>query len=155
MYSGQWETEIMETESQLLRKHPGHLLRRGYQKGLAIILEKLSNEEITPLQLTVLMALDESGPCTQRALSNLIAMEPSNVHPMLRRMRDMELVVIEVSESDKRRSHIIMTPKGNDLLQHLMPLQVAAGKELLERLNEEEQEEFIRLLEKVTCTKDL
>ncbi len=145
----------MGNENQLLRKQPGHLLRRGYQKGLAIISEKLSKEKITHLQLTVLMALNESGPCTQRALSDFIAMEPSNVHPMLRRMQDMELVVIEVSKADKRRSHIVMTAKGNDLLQEVMPLHLESGRELLEDLTEQEQQEFIRLLEKVTCNNAL
>ena len=140
----------MGNESQLLRKQPGHLLRRCYQKGLAIILDKLSNEEVTYLHLTVLMALNESGPCTQRSLSEIIAMEPSNVHPMLRRMRDNGLVDIEVSEEDKRRSHIVMTPKGKTTLQKLLPCQYNASQELLVNLDETEKVEFVRLLEKVT-----
>ena len=145
----------MGNEKELLKKQPGHLLRRGYQKGLAIISEKLSQETLTPLQLTVLIALKEAGPSTQRALSNLIAMEPSNVHPMLRRMQAMELVVIKVSEADKRQSHVLMTEKGSDLLQKIMPLHLESGQELLEDLTEEEQQEFIRLLEKVTCNNAL
>jgi len=140
----------MGNEKQLLRKQPGHLLRRGYQKGLAIILEKLSQEKITPLQLTVLMALNESGPCTQRALSSMIAMEPSNVHPMLRRMQEDGLVRIEISKEDKRRSNLVMTSIGENLVQQLMPVQLEASEELLTDLTVEEQQEFVRLLEKVT-----
>jgi len=139
----------MGNENQLLRKQPGHLLRRAYQQGLAIILDKLSQEDITHLQLTVLMALDEEGPCTQRALSSMIAMEPSNVHPMLKRMQDNGLVSIKTSEVDKRRSEIVMTAKGQTLLQKLLPLQYDSSQELLENLNESEKTDFIVLLEKI------
>lgn len=139
----------MSKLSGKLHKQPGYLLRRAYQKGVALFLEKTSTHNITPLQFAVLAALKELGPSTQRRISQHIDMEPSNVHPMLRRMKDHQFITIDPDPNDKRRSIISMTKEGQNMLEQVWPLELATSKTLLSNLSKDEQQTFLSLLNKI------
>ena len=136
----------MEEGKDLLHQRAGHLLRRAHQRGVAVFLEKTSAFKITPLQFAVLKTLEEFGPSTQRSISVHIAMEPSNVHPMLRRMQKNGLIDISADLDDKRSSIISMTEAGKDMLERVRPFELESGEVLLEKLTEEQRENFLELL---------
>lgn len=129
-----------------LHDRPGHLLRRAHQKNVAIFLETTADFKITPLQFAVLKALEELGPSTQRSISLHIAMEPSNTHPMLRRMKESGLIDIASDQNDKRRSVISMTEAGQNMLEQVRPYELQSGDVLLENLNDKQKQSFIELL---------
>ncbi len=140
----------MRNNVATLQDQPAHLLRRAYQKGVAIFLEKTSDYNVTPLQFSVLTALEELGDSTQRRISQYIAMEPSNVHPMLKRMKSNQLIAINSDPHDKRRSVISMTKTGKRMLEQIRPLDRATSKSILAGLDDDEQKTFMSLLEKVS-----
>ncbi len=136
----------MEEENNLLHQRAGHLLRRAHQRNVATFLETTAAFKITPLQFAVLKALEELGPSTQRSISSYIAMEPSNIHPMLHRMTAGDLVTMVPDPEDKRRSIISMTDEGRGLLERIRPLEEESNELLLQVLNEEQKKQFLELL---------
>lgn len=129
-----------------LAQRSGHLLRRAHQRNVAIFLETTAEFKITPLHFAVLKALEELGPSTQRSISSHIAMEPSNTHPMLHRMKENGLVTIVSDEFDKRRSVIAMTDKGRSVLEQVLPYEIESENLLLEKLTDVQKETFLDLL---------
>jgi len=136
----------MEDGKRSLHQRPGHLLRRAHQRNVATFLETTAAFKITPLQFAVLKALEELGPSTQRALSSYIAMEPSNIHPMLHRMTANDLIAMESDSEDKRRTVISLVEKGRVLLEQIHPLEEQSNELLLHSLNDEQKKQFIELL---------
>ncbi len=137
---------VSKQPQQPLHLTPGHLLRRAHQRNVALFLESTAAFQITPLQFAVLKALDELGPSTQRSISTHIAMEPSNTHPMLRRMQESGLIEIAPDEQDKRRSVISMTEAGQDMLNKVLLFELESEKRLLENLDEAQKQSFLELL---------
>jgi len=143
------ERDIAAAPQDSLHQRPGHLLRRVHQSMVAAFSRLTAGYDITNVQFAALKAVAALGPATQRSIADYIAMEPSNMHSLLRRLEERRLISIRPDRGDARRSVIRLTAAGRALLHELDPLDARLGPAFMAALDEREQAEFVRLLAKL------
>ena len=70
---------------------------------------------LTHPQYLVMLALWEHGPLSVRRLSDLLALEPATVSPLLKRLEALGYVTRERSTSDERVLEVALTEAGREL----------------------------------------
>ncbi|MGR8948721.1 MAG: MarR family winged helix-turn-helix transcriptional regulator [Gammaproteobacteria bacterium] len=145
-------TGIHHPPAKKLQDKLGHQVRRLNQKMLSIFAENVSGFDISNVQFAALEAIAALGPTTQKEIAKYIAMEPSNTHSLLRRLRDRDLISIEVDELDSRRNEVDLTRAGWKLLLDVRPFEDQVEPALLAALSETERKQFARLIKKLVET---
>lgn len=140
---------MSDTGQLALHRHFGHLLRRAHQNDRANFAADTAHLKITPQQYAVLLGLSELGASSQRQLGTHVAMEPGNLHNLIRRIEKRQLILIGPSRQDRRSNEISLTRKGSQLLEKLRSLAEEASARTLAPLSAAEKEQLLSLLEKV------
>lgn len=105
-----------------LQQRPGFLIRRLHQIHVALFMEECAAVSITPVQYSILSALDHMGPVEQIALSSAVGLDTTNVADVLARLERQRMVKRRISPRDKRMKAVTLTESGRQLL-----LRVDAG----------------------------
>lgn len=132
-----------------LDKRAGHLLRRAYQKASGNLSRHLRDSGLTVPRYTVLHRLREFGAISQNKLGRLVAMEPGNIHDIIRSLKAKDLVFTRTDPDDSRRRLVDLTDSGQALIDDLVLVGEAATKETLASLNEDEQQTLMTLLARI------
>ena len=135
--------------SHSLHNKLGHLIRRLNQRMLATFGEKLTGFDISNVQFAALEAIRALEPTTQKDIATYIAMEPSNTHSLLKRLRERKLITIGVDRADPRRNLVRLTDSGRKLLSTVKPLEEQVEPSLLAALTPSERKQFIKLIKKM------
>ena len=142
------QKEIRQVPHSLHNKL-GHLIRRLNQRMLATFGEKLVGFDISNVQFAALEAIRTLEPTTQKDIATYIAMEPSNTHSLLKRLRDRKLITIGVDRTDPRRNLVRLTDSGQKLLSSVKPLEEQVEPSLLKPLTPSERKQFVKLIKKM------
>lgn len=105
-----------------LQQRPGFLIRRLHQIHVALFMEECAAASITPVQYSILSALEHMGTVEQIALSSAVGLDTTNVADVLARLERQKMVRRRISPRDKRMKAVTLTDTGRRLL-----LQVDAG----------------------------
>jgi len=105
--------------------------------------------EITMTQFGVLETLYHLGPLCQGAISNKLLKSSGNITLVLDNLERRGLVQRTRDTADRRMVILSLTPKGEELIAHLFPLQAAVIAEEFSALAPEEQEQLGRLCKKL------
>ena len=70
---------------------------------------------LTHPQYLVMLALWQHAPLSVRRLSELLALDPGTLSPLLKRLEAIGYLVRERDQSDERSLAITLTPKGKEL----------------------------------------
>ena len=70
---------------------------------------------LTHPQYLVMLALWQHAPLSVRRLSELLALDPGTLSPLLKRLEAIGYLVRERDRSDERNLAITLTPKGREL----------------------------------------
>ncbi|WP_430641010.1 MarR family winged helix-turn-helix transcriptional regulator [Couchioplanes caeruleus] len=70
---------------------------------------------LTHPQYLVMLALWQYAPLSVRRLSELLALDPGTLSPLLKRLEAIGYLVRERDQSDERSLAITLTPKGREL----------------------------------------
>lgn len=132
----------------------GHLLRRAYQKASANLALRLRDSGLTVPRYTVLHRLREFGAISQNRLGRLAAMEPGNIHDIIRALKAKNLVITRPDPDDSRRRLVELTRDGVNLIDDLVIISEQATKETLAPLNQSEQRTLNALLVRVVGKTD-
>ncbi|MHC5259057.1 MarR family winged helix-turn-helix transcriptional regulator [Streptomyces sp. UC4497] len=108
------------------------------------------HQDLTGPQFTVLSLLDLHGDMDQGTLGTLAHLDKSTAAPLLERLRRRGLLDLEKDERDRRRKLVRITESGRHLVTRLAPGVTDVSDQLLDVLSEEEREEFLRMLRRVT-----
>ena len=138
----------MNAENHLHGK-VGHLIRRLHQNMVASFSEKLAGFDITNVQFAALEAVSYLGKSTQKEIADFIAMEPSNMDVLLRRLNERGLISIGADRIDPRRNLVQLTKSGIDLLADMRPKEALVQPALLSSLTAQEQDQFMGLIKKL------
>ncbi|MAL80479.1 MAG: MarR family transcriptional regulator [Sneathiella sp.] len=130
--------------------HIGHLLRRAHQRASAIFQSHMGYEQITPTQFAALTKLRDEGELSQNHLGRLTAMDPATIQGVIRRLIDRGLIETRPDESDRRRMLLRLTEEGQRMTAQLIPHGFDITDDTLEPLTEDEKEEIVRLLRKIS-----
>lgn len=132
-----------------LHDKAGHLTRRLNQNMISIFTDKMSGFDVSNVQFAALEAISDLEPTTQKEIADYIAMEPSNMHGVLRRLRERRLISIGVNRDDVRRNDVRLTKGGRDLLTTIRPLDDQVEPALLKPLSAPERAQFMELMRKL------
>jgi DNA-binding MarR family transcriptional regulator len=125
---------------------PGFLVRRLHQIHVAIFLEEMAVDNITPIQYGLLSVLADLPGLDQTSLAEEIGIDRANVADVLTRLESRGLVVRTVSAEDNRRKFCAATAQGLAYVQKYFDNMQRAQDNLLRPLKPAERVEFLRLL---------
>jgi DNA-binding MarR family transcriptional regulator len=129
---------------------PGHLIRRAHQISWALFLEECAAFNITPVQYSALVAIDERPGVDATRLSALIAFDRSTIGNVLDRLENRGLIRREASAQDRRQKLLHLTREGKTILRQVRPLVLRVQNRILAPLSEEERATLLRLLTRLT-----
>jgi len=125
---------------------PGFLVRRLHQIHVAIFLEEMAEDNITPIQYGLLSALADLPGLDQMSLAEEIGIDRANVADVLTRLESRGLVIRTVSAEDNRRKFCAPTKQGLAFVRKYHANMQRAQDNLLRPLKPAERAEFMRLL---------
>ncbi len=134
-----------------LHEQPGHLIRRAHQIAVSLFHENLGRE-VTPVQYAVLRALQDKPGIDQVTLAQEIALDTSSTADVAVRLEAKGLILRELLPRGQRC--LVLTGEGQALLARLVPGMNQMCRSMLADMDEGEQAEFIRLLQKFVHVND-
>lgn len=124
-----------------------HLLRHLFQQHTARWQQAMP--VLTKPQYAVMRAVAECPGIEQGVLTEAAVSTKATLAEMLSRMEIRGLLKRERDPQDKRRRFIYLTEAGQQLLAANIPVGSQVDNEFLDRLSDDEREEFSRLIIKM------
>jgi len=128
----------------------GHLLRRAYQRHVAIFQSSIPDSQLTAAQFVFLSALHTQGPCSINDLVRATAIDQGTARGVVDRLRSRNLVVVEHDPDDKRKVVIRSTPEGAAIFREMVPFALLITEDTFGNLNAAERVALVFLLQKMT-----
>lgn len=125
----------------------GFLLRRATQRHLMIFVQHIP--DLTSTQFAALAKLCELGPRSQNALGRATSMDGATIKGVVDRLRAKGLVAAHPDKTDQRRLTLSATKAGQALFAARMEHARQVTAATLEPLSDDEQEQFLALLERL------
>lgn len=129
-----------------LADRPGFLVRRLHQIHVALFAEECAPFDITPVQFSVLTALERDAPIDQVTLAGEVGIDRANCTDVLRRLEERALLHRVPSAVDSRAKLCELTPAGRRLLKSLAPAAQRAHDRTIGALPKAERDVFVRSL---------
>lgn len=129
-----------------LEERPGFLIRRLHQIHVALFAEECAAEGITPVQYSVLTALDQIGAAEQIALSRAVGLDRTNIADVAARLETRGLLTRAVSPRDKRMKLVDLTEAGRALLERVQEGAARAHERTVAALPPQERQRFLKAL---------
>jgi len=135
----------MRNDSRFLEK-PGHLIRRLQQIALALFMEQARDFDVTPVQYSALVAVENHPGIDQTALCNIIAFDRSTIGDVVGRLQRKRLIRRLDSRIDRRTKSLFITPAGRRLLRQIEPAVQSTQRLILAPLKPGERSAFMHML---------
>jgi MarR family transcriptional regulator, lower aerobic nicotinate degradation pathway regulator len=132
-----------------LQERPGFLIRRLHQIHVALFVDECAGESVTPVQYSILTALNQIGTAEQVVLARAVGLDTTNVADVLARLERQKLVRRRVSRHDKRMKAVSLTEGGRALLRRVDAGAARAHERTLAALSPKERARFMRDLTKL------
>jgi DNA-binding MarR family transcriptional regulator len=142
------EGEI-DPAKELLFARPGFLVRRLHQIHVAMFLEELKSDNITPVQYGLMTALSVLPGLDQTALGQEVGLDRTTTADVVKRLEERGLVERRTNPSDRRTRHVHLTAAGERLVAALHTDMTRAQQRLLEPLREAEKTMLMDLLRRL------
>jgi len=125
---------------------PAHLARRFHQICLGIASEATGPAGLTPIEFSVIAALDDAPGTDQGTLAAHLGMDAVSVHHVLHRLEAAGLVERRIDLGDRRARVVRLTPHGHTLRQELHPTTLGVQERILAPLDPAERSLFVDML---------
>jgi len=127
-----------------LQYRPGFLIRRLHQIHVSLFMEECADEGITPIQYSVLTALEQIGPTEQIVLARAVGLDRTNTADVISRLEQRKLVRRRAGSKDKRVKITTLTDVGKALLARVEASAERAHERTLAPLSPEARAEFLK-----------
>jgi DNA-binding MarR family transcriptional regulator len=127
----------------------GHLLRRAYQRHVAIFQGVFGDEGPTSTQFAALVRLAEHGELSQNRLGRLTAMDPATIKGVVERLEERGLLTRRPDPDDRRRLLLSLTPAARELMPGLVEKARLVTAQTGEPLSPEEAATLSDLLRRI------
>ncbi|MBB3937017.1 MarR family winged helix-turn-helix transcriptional regulator [Aureimonas phyllosphaerae] len=124
----------------------GYLLRRAYQRHLAIFQAESADGQLTAVQFSTLCALRDNGALSQGELVRHTGIDQATIRGIVDRLRGRSLVALSKDPEDGRKVITGITPAGLALLDEMVPRARRITELTMERLNPAERMALIHTL---------
>lgn len=99
----------------------GYLLRRAYQRHLAIFQANAGDPQLTAVQFSTLCALKDSGPQSQGELVKATSVDQGTIRGIIDRLKNRGLIAFSKDGADARKVIVSITAAGLQLLEAVVP----------------------------------
>ena len=127
----------------------GHLLRKAYQRHLAIFHEALAPTQLTSAQFVTLCMLRDHGDSAQVDLVRTTGVDQATIRGVVERLEARGLIALKRDGRDGRRVVISLTTAGGDLLAAAIPAARRTSEATVHGLNPAERIALNYLLRKM------
>lgn len=131
-------------------KQIGHLLRKAYQRHLAIFHDTLASSQLTSAQFVTLCSLRDRGDSSQIDLVRSTAVDQATIRGVVDRLKSRGLIALKRDVEDGRKVVISLTPEGEALLDAAIPHAFRISEETVKALNAAERVALDYLLQKIS-----
>lgn len=127
----------------------GFLVRRLHQIHVAMFMEDLGTEQVTPIQYGLMSVLVAMPGLDQLSLAAELGIDRANVAEVLKRLEARKLVLRIVDPHNRRRKICLPTRSGEAFVQKYRVQMQRAQERLIEPLSAREKVIFVSLLKKL------
>jgi MarR family transcriptional regulator, lower aerobic nicotinate degradation pathway regulator len=127
----------------------GYLLRRAYQRHLAIFQENASDPQLTSVQFTTLCALKDGGAQSQSELVKATSVDQATIRGIVERLKVRGFVTLSKDAVDGRKVIYSLTPAGEATLEAMIPCARRTTEDTLKPLNPGERAALLFTLRRI------
>jgi DNA-binding MarR family transcriptional regulator len=128
----------------------GHLLRRAYQRHVAIFKQTVPDSQLTAAQFVVLLTVRDGGPCGIPDIVKATAIEEDSVRGIVERLKWRKLVAVDHPPGDTRSMSVSLLPEGRDIVEKTVPFAKEISEITFGELTPEERVAIVNLLRKIS-----
>jgi len=128
----------------------GHLLRRAYQRHVAIFQQTVPDSQLTAAQFVVLCAVRDHDECSIGDIVTATAIAEDSVRGIVERLKWRDLLVAAHEPGDARKMTITLTDAGKSMIEQTIPFAQQISELTFGTLDREERVEIIELLRKIS-----
>jgi DNA-binding MarR family transcriptional regulator len=125
---------------------PAHLARRFHQVCLGITAEVTGPAGLTPLEFSVLTALEDTPDIDQRSLAARLGVDTASAHHLAHRLEAAGYIERLIDGNDRRARALRLTPRGKALREQLRPDARASQERILAPLARKDRRLFLDML---------
>jgi DNA-binding MarR family transcriptional regulator len=138
-----------KTPSWPLDQRPGFLIRRLHQIHVALFQKTCATFEITPLQYSLLSALEKRGTADQTTLAADVALDRTTTTGALKRLQSRDFIERSIDHGDRRAQRCRLTRSGARLLGQMEMSARKAHLETIADLGKADQKRFIAMMQQI------
>lgn len=127
----------------------GYLLRRAYQRHLAIFQAEACDPQLTSVQFSTLCALQDGGRQSQAELVKTTGVDQATIRGILDRLKSRGLVAMSKDAADGRKVMYAATRAGLDVVASMVPHARAITEMTFGSLNAGERAALVFTLRKM------
>lgn len=132
----------------------GHLLRRAYQRHVAIFQQTIPDSQLTAGQFVVMCAIQEHGSCSLSEIARATAIDQATVRGIIERLTSRKLIAVSHDASDRRKVVVLLSPAGKALIDEVVPFAQDITERTMGTLNPAERVALLYLLRKMSDLDD-
>ncbi|KKB62376.1 MarR family transcriptional regulator [Robbsia andropogonis] len=127
----------------------GHLLRKAYQRHLAIFSQNIADPQLTAVQFAVLSASRRMGPSSMSDLGKATAIDAATARGIIERLRARGLIALRTDASDRRKTVVELTEAGVQRVAEATPSAARISELTMAELTAVERVAVLFLLRKL------
>ena len=132
----------------------GHLLRRSFQRHVAIFQRMIPDHQLTSAQFVVMCTVLEHTQCSMSDVVKATAIDQATVRGIVERLKNRELITLAQDSSDKRKVIVSLTEQGKSLVDEMVPFAARITEETFGELNAAERVAMLYLLRKMSALEE-
>lgn len=146
----QADTPVSPTESYDFSQQIGHLLRKAYQRHMAIFQQGISDSQLTSTQFVAICAIEKLQPCSLSDIVKTTAIDQATVRGIIERLKARNLIAVSHDTTDRRKVTVTLRPDGSALLEQTVPFAYRISEDTFGALNPGERVAIMYLLRKMS-----
>jgi MarR family transcriptional regulator, lower aerobic nicotinate degradation pathway regulator len=127
----------------------GHLLRRAYQRHVAIFQEAIPDSDLTAAQFVTLCAVMEQRSCSLNDIVKTTWIDQATIRGVVDRLKSRALIEVSADPEDGRKLVIRATEAGIALIERTIPFAQQVTERTYGALNPAERIALLFLLRKM------
>lgn len=108
-----------------------------------------THADISLSEWRVLAVMSNPDVTTQKDVLEAMGLDKGQVSRTLKRLETRQLIIMTSSTGDQRKRHVALSPKGQDLVQMILPIMKRRQAHLQSDLSAEEVNQLFELLNKL------
>ena len=127
----------------------GHLLRKAYQRHMAIFQQNVGESQLTAVQFITLCAVRDNGPSSLTELVALTAVDQATIRGIVERLKTRDLIELGHDSQDRRKVIVQLTESGRLAVEQTLPCAQQISEMTMSNLNPGERVAILFLLRKM------